>query len=273
MARLRLASDVPDFVREPVGAGVLVETNFLWCASPTLVGSVGWGSPSGKQVERVMSVCDTIFHPSLGPEVDVILDGYRLDEVSPAVAMGIFDWTRRNLQRLFKRIRRQVGVPPPGIGGILLSGLLPSLGETWPYRIVSTPEAAYRFAVGDEAEALLAEINEHVNRFNRVPPLLGELRALLRVHQGNLSLEDAARQLGRSTRTLQRDLEAVTKSSFRDEQARARLQAVAELLATSDDKVMSIAARVGLSATALNRLIRERIGVTVDAWRSRLRGR
>jgi AraC-like DNA-binding protein len=273
MTRLRIASDANDFMRDPLGAGVLVETNFLWCVSPTLCGSIGWGRPTGKQAERVMTVCDAFFHPSLGPQLDVILDGFRLDEVKPAVAMAILDWARRNLAGLRKRIRRQIGVPPPGIGGILLSGLLPSLGETYPFRVVSTPEAAYRMAAGEAGQALSDELSEHVNRFNHVPPLVGELRALLRVHGGNLALEEAARQLGRSPRSLQRELEAASKSSFRDEQARARLQAVAELLATSDDKVMSIASRVGLSATALNRLIRERIGVTVDAWRARLRGR
>jgi AraC-like DNA-binding protein len=268
---LRIASDVADFMREPLGAGVLVETNFLWCASASLGGSIGWGSPSGKQAERVMSVCDAIFHSSLGPQMDIVLDGFQLEQVNPAVAMAIFDWTRRNLARLRTRIRRQVGVPPPGIGGILLSGLLPSLGETYPLRIVATPQAAYRLVAGDGGDALSDELTAHVNRFNHVPPLVGELRALLRAHHGDLTLEEAARQLGRSPRSLQRELE--TGSSFRDEQARARLAAVAELLATSDDKVMSIAARVGLSATALNRLIRERIGTTVDVWRSRLRGR
>src|SRR5439155_12325071 len=125
MARLRIASDVGDFLSAPLGAGVLVEANFRWCASASVGGSIGWGSPTGKQAERVMTVCDAIFHSSLGPEKVIVLDGYLLDQVRPAVAMAIFDWTRPNLQRLRKRIRRQVGVPPPGIGGILLSGLLP----------------------------------------------------------------------------------------------------------------------------------------------------
>jgi AraC-like DNA-binding protein len=106
-----------------------------------------------------------------------------------------------------------------------------------------------------------------------VPPLLGELRSLLRAHDGKLTVEEAARLLGRSTRSLQRELEAVSATSFRDEQARARMAAVAELLAASDDKIAAIAARVGLSAAGLNRLIRDRIGTTVDAWRRRLRSR
>jgi AraC-like DNA-binding protein len=273
MPRLRLARDVGEFMRHPLGAGVVVETNFVWCASTSLGGSVGWGSPTGQQAERVMGVCAAIFHDTLGPQMDIILDGSRLDQVSPAVAMAIFEWARRNLDALRKRIRRQIGVPPPGVGGLLLSGMLPLLGNTYPFRIVPTTEAAYRLASGAEGDALREEIAEHVNRFNRIPPLVAELRSLLRAHDGRLTVDEAARLLGRSTRSLQRELEAVSATSFRDEQARAKLAAVAELLAASDDKIGGIAARVGLSAAGLNRLIRDRIGTTVDAWRRRLRSR
>jgi AraC-like DNA-binding protein len=273
MARLRIARDLGEFLRNPLGAGVLVETNFLWCASPSLGGSVGWGSPTGKQAERVMGGCAALFHETLGPQMDIILDGYRLHQVSPAVVMAIFDWARHNLDALRKRIRRQVGVPPPGVGGLLLSGMLPMLGDTYPFRVVPTPEAAYRLVCGDEGDALRDEITEHVNRFNQVPPLLGELRSLLRAHSGKLTLEEAARLLGRSARSLQRELEAVSSTSFRDEQARARITAAAEFLAASDDKIAAIASRVGLSAAGLNRLIRDRVGTTVDAWRRRLRSR
>jgi AraC-like DNA-binding protein len=273
MARLRLARDVGEFVRKPLGAAVLVETNFIWCASPTLAGTVGWGRPTGTQAERVMTVCDTLFHETLGPQLDIILDGSQLDEVKAAVAVAIFEWARRNFAALRTRIRRQFGVPPPGVGGILLSGMLPMLGDAYPFRIVPTPEAAFRLACDNDGDALREEVAEHVRGFNQVPPLVGELRTLLRGHGGKLTIDEAARRLGRSPRTLQRDLEAVGGTSFRDEQARARLAAIAELLAASDDKIATIAGRVGLSAGGLNRLIRDRIGTTVDAWRQRLRGR
>jgi len=270
MARLRLASDIDDFMRRPVGAGVLVETNFIWCASPTLGGSTGWGSPSGEQVERVMGVCNAIFHPSIGPQLDIVLDGYRLEKVHPAVVMGIFEWTRKNLDALKQLIRRQVGVAPPGLGGMLLAGVLPMLGDTYRFQVVPTPEEAFRVVLGDEGDALREEIAAHVDRFSDTPPLVGELRNLLRAHKGDLTVEQASKLLGRSPRTLQRELETA-KTSFRDEQANARLTAVAELLASSDDKLAVIAARIGLSANGLNRLIRERVGTTVDAWRRRLR--
>ena len=273
MGRLRIARDVDEFMQRPLGAAVHVETNFLWCASASLAGSVGWGSPTGKQVERVMRVCDALFHPSLGPQLDIVLDGYRLDQVGVGVVTGIFGWARQNLSALRERIRYQVGVPPPGVGGLLLAGILPLLGESYPFQVVPTPEAAYRVLLGDQGDALRQEIDDHVNRLNHIAPLTAELRSLLRAHHGNITLEEAARLLGRSARSLQRELETTSATSFRDEQARARLLAAAELLSGSDEKIVAVAARLGLSATGLNRLIRERIGLTVDAWRRRLRDR
>jgi AraC-like DNA-binding protein len=272
MDRLRIAGDVGEFMHAPVGAGVRVETNFIWCASPSLGGSVGWGSPTGEQVQRVMQVVGAIFHPTVGPRIDVILDGYRLVQVNPAAAMAILDWTRQNLDALKQRIRRQVGVPPPSPGGVMLAGILPILGESYRFQIVATPEEAYRVLLGDQGDALREEIAAHVDCFSCTPPLAGELRNLLRAHKGNLTLEQAARLLGRSPRSLQRELEAVA-TSFRDEQGKARLTAVAELLATQDDKLSALAAHIGLSASGLNRLIRERMGTTLEAWRRRLRSR
>jgi AraC-like DNA-binding protein len=272
MAGLRLVASIREFMRAPVGAAVIVETNLVWCASPSLGGSTGWGSPSGTQVERVMGVVAAIFHPSIGPQLDIVLDGHRLEHVSPAAVMAIFDWTRRHLDALKRRIRRQVGVPPPGIGGMLLSGMLPMLGNPYRFQIVSTPEAAYRAVLGSDGDALRQRIAGYVDAVHRTPPVVAELRMLLRARQGSLTLDAAARELGRSPRSLQRELDA-GDTSFREEQMRARTSAVAEILATSDDKIAAVAAHVGLSVTALNRLVRERIGSSVDAWRRRLRNR
>ena len=270
MGRLRIASDLDDFMRRPVGSGILVETNFLWCASPTLGGSTGWGSPTGAQAERVMHAVEAIFHPDVGPQMDIVLDGFQLEQVNPGVVFAIFEWTRKNLERLRNRIRRQVGVSPPGLGGLMLAGMLPMLGEPYRFQVVPTPEEAFRVVLGSDGDALREEISGYVDRFAGTPPLIGELGGLLRSHKGDLTLERAAQRLRRSARSLQRDLEAAG-TSFRGEQAKARLVAAAELLAANDDKLAAIAARLGISASSLNRLIRDRVGKTVEEWRRLLR--
>jgi AraC-like DNA-binding protein len=98
------------------------------------------------------------------------------------------------------------------------------------------------------------------------------LRTLLRTRGGNLPLEDAAKLLHRSPRSLQRELVAVG-SSFRAEQIQARLTAAQELLSSTGDKLAVVAGQLGLSEQGLNRLFRERVGVTPEAWRRRLRSR
>jgi AraC-like DNA-binding protein len=269
---LRLASDVEDFVRRPVGAGVLVETSFVWCASPTLAGSTCWGAPDAEQTRRVMRVFDTFLHPDLGPQLDVVLDGYLIEHVHAGAVVVWLDWTRRHLDQLRRRIRRQIGVPPPGVGALMLSGMLALLGETHPYRLVATPKEAYRLLLRDRGDALREQIATQVASVSNTSAITGALRALLRASGGDLTLEKAARRLHRSTRSLQRALIA-TGSSFRSEQLKARLAAAEELLSSSDDKLTTIAARLGLTEQGLNRLIRDRLGLTPDAWRRQLRSR
>src|SRR5262245_59774562 len=110
-------------MRRPVGAGVLIETSFVWCASSSLAGSTCWGAPDAEQTRRVMRVFDTFMHPQIGPNLEVVLDGYLIDAVNPGAVVAMLDWTRSHFRQLKRRIVRQIGVPPPGIGGLMLCGI------------------------------------------------------------------------------------------------------------------------------------------------------
>jgi len=272
MTRLRVVGSVEEFAGHPVGAGVLVETSFVWCASPTLGGSTCWGAPNAEQTRRVMRALATIMHPDLGPGMDVILDGYRIDTVDPGAVLVMFEWTRQHLGELTRKIKRQVGVPPPSLGALILAGMLPVLGESYPHRIVTTPLEAFRHMLGAGGDALCDEVMGHVATASQTSALTGALRALLRTRSGNLTLEEASRLLHISSRTLQRELIAVA-TSFRAEQLQSRLVAAQELLYTSDEKLAVIAGRLGLSEQGLNRLVRDRMQTTPELWRRQLRNR
>jgi AraC-like DNA-binding protein len=70
----------------------------------------------------------------------------------------------------------------------------------------------------------------------------------------------AARALGRSTRSLQRELRAAG-TSFRAELARARADVAAELLADSELKLETVAARAGFTSPShFSRFFRRRTG-------------
>ncbi len=259
-------------MQHPVGAGVFVETAFVWCASPILSGCTCWGAPDAKQARQVLRPFEAFLHPEVGPRMDVLLDGYRIDTVEPTAALVLFEWARLHLSDLKQRIGRQVGVPPPSFGALILAGIMPVLGDSYPQRILATPNEAYRYLLGDAGEALCDEIAAQIAAASETSVLAGALRALLRSCRGNLTLGEAARVLHISSRSLQRELVAGA-TSFRAEQSQARMTAAQELLLSSDEKLAVVASYLGLSEQGLNRLVRERLGITSEIWRRHLRNR
>src|SRR5581483_10149852 len=106
----------------------------------------------------------------------------------------------------------------------------------------------------------LEEVRELVARIVGSSPALDALRAYLRGCRGAATLQQAARALGRSERSLQRDL-GESGSSFRAEQGHARLEAARTLLIESDRKLEAIASDVGCSSLAqFSRLFRRLTG-------------
>lgn len=104
-----------------------------------------------------------------------------------------------------------------------------------------------------------------------VPRELAALRAMLRGKGGDLSVAEAARQLGASPRTLQRTL-LDEGTSFRQEKIEARLAAACELLAGSDLKIAAGAARLGITERRLEALFRSREMPSPAEYRRSRRG-
>jgi AraC-like DNA-binding protein len=99
---------------------------------------------------------------------------------------------------------------------------------------------------------------------------LSELRELLRSRQGRVTIGEAARELAVSSRSLQRAL-ASRGTTFRAEQLAARFRAACTLFQSTELKVASIAAHLGVSERALRELVHARAGVPPHEQRARLR--
>src|SRR5262249_52278639 len=118
MTLLRMAEDVDDFLRRPIGAGLLIENSFVWCLTPHLGGSTCWGAPTAEQTRRTLRAFEIFLHPSVAHEFDVVLDGRLMQRVDAGAALAFLDWTRTNLRKLRGRVRQQIGVAPPGLGAL-----------------------------------------------------------------------------------------------------------------------------------------------------------
>lgn len=254
-------ASVEAFTRGPVGRWALTApTGLTWCATRERCGAVVWGRPSADHARAMLQVFEAYRGPWLAPRFDVILDARGIEAIDPDALEVLVDWAAARRVELAARIREQVGLVTKGVAGLTLAGILPLLGETHAFRVTDDARGALR-DLHDEVEAIAAAARG-------VAPELRALRDLLRDRKGDVSLEDAARALRASVRSLQRLLQQ-NGTSWRDEAREARFLVAEELLGASDLKVSVVAARVGLSETALAQLVKEKTGLTPGELRLR----
>jgi AraC-like DNA-binding protein len=150
--------------------------------------------------------------------------------------------------------------------GATLSGILPVVGRTHRFRVVTDPLEAFR-AVSPTGDALSKEVDDLAAEARGVPMEVSRLRALLRARPQR-GVAGAAAALGIPGRTLQRQL-ARTGTSFSGELRDALYDRVRQMLVDGDEKIAVIARRVGLSEGTLTRLVREKSGRTPGELRRR----
>ena len=121
-----------------------------------------------------------------------------------------------------------------------------------------------RVGDGGWVEALLSARSNELVPLGVVSRVRGELG-----QSPAASLEQVARRLGMPTRSLQRAL-SDSATTFAHERATLRIELAAEVLATTNEKVQSIAAEVGYrSVSRFIEVFRSRYGVTPAAFRTR----
>ena len=265
--RMRPAKSTDDFMRAPAGTWVTSGTTLLWCHSPTLFGLVCWGSPNEHETAAIMRIMEG--YPNLAPRFDALLDASAVERVEPTSLEVMLAWMRIHFDALHQRLRARIGVIPPGLGGLALAGITPLYGGPGPVQLTESAREGFRLLLPDGGDALCDEVTALMMAARGTPPWLLELRALLAREQGNMELGEAARQLGMSTRSLQRAL-AGAGTSYRNEQGGARFRIADELLGAGE-KLSAVAARLGVTDAGLARLVRARTGLSPGEHQKRRR--
>jgi AraC-like DNA-binding protein len=265
---VKLARTVDEFVRDPVGRWYGGATHLVWCASPTLCGSTHWGRPSARDVRELTSLYEIAlqlrgFH--------VYMDDSAVEMVDWAALGVLNEYLKRRLTEWGGRIRKQAVVVPSGAVAVILAGVVPLLGPTYPMRFFSTRGAAVEWLGHGETTPILDEVERLVGELRGIPPLVRDLRSYLEGVLVAPSITAAARTLRRSVRSLQRELRQ-SHTSFGAELSRARVRAACALLYESDEKIEAIARRVGcITSSRLSELFRKELGETPLAYRTRTR--
>ena len=260
----------------PVGRYVAGDTFVHFCAAPTLWGVILWGRPDETQAIALGHSLVHQLRPGAVPHASIFAAS-RLDGAAPGAFQAAGRYLTRYGQALAALRSRFALVRPGGLGGAVVAGAFDVLPRPYPARVFTGAAEAFAWLVADGGGApdwpadgaeLLATLYAEVSG---TPALLAALRTLLDRRLAGLVVNDAARELGVSERTLQRKL-ADLETTFQDEQADARVRAAKRLLLDSDAALTNIALDVGCASLQhFSALFRKRAGESPSAFRKRHR--
>jgi transcriptional regulator GlxA family with amidase domain len=263
------ASTTAAFLRDPIGRYVVGRHFFIWCAARDFTGSVLWGRPEEQDTLDIVAVWRQL-HPAMRG-FDVVTDGSRIESIDAAAFDVIVHYLRDKLPSYAASVRRQAIVHPPGLPGAAIAGLLPTIGIYYQWRIFTAPPDGFRWLDRKDAEPTCTRVTALAAQLSGVSPWRRVIGELLRAAPGEVTLAQVAKKMGRSERSLQRDLQQAG-SSFRAELEAARVELARALLVDTDLKIDAVARRVGCASAAhFATLFRRGAGETPSAYRERHR--
>jgi AraC-like DNA-binding protein len=270
LSPVRAATDEADFKRAPVGAALASRCFVYFCAREDLCGFALWGRPSGEDLEALERVLVIELGEDFPAHVSLV-DASRLEGVDPNAFGVLHTYVARNRARLAEQVHRLAIIPPPGVAGATVAGFFYVAEPPYPVEIARDPRAGLAW-LGARDDGFLEALGGLVTGAMGAPPFLFSLRRLLDTRPGKVSLEEAARALGLSARSLQRRLREAS-STYQLELARSQVRAAEVLLRESNASLTAIAFEVGCATPQhFSALFRRINGESPSAWRMRVKG-
>jgi AraC-like DNA-binding protein len=273
-ARLEPVPTVDRFLAAPLQRYFIGQGYLVWCAGPTLQGSCHWGRLGRAELlELTRFLTWRPTEVGLDERFDMISDCARVVAVEPEAYQLVSERFPALLPNLAPVVRRLAFVHGGGFLGAVMAGVFPmAYGET-NWQAFEDARAAFEWIGTPAAKAAFAEVAELIAHASSTPRIVDEVRRHLRACRGASTLVECARALGRSSRSLQRDL-ADSGVGFRAEVQRARIEAARQLLIESDLKLEAIAESVGFtSLPPFSRAFRQLVGTPPGEFREQQRRR
>jgi AraC-like DNA-binding protein len=259
---MRSATSIEDYVKASSEAYV-IERDFCAFHTASLFGCIVWGRPGIDETKGIVAARQAELVDTTGPHY-VVLD-YRLLEVvdiEAFKAMGVF--LSENRELLTKVTAKTALIQPTEpFAAATVAGF---------YNVIKSPYPSQLCTTIEEAEAWLGvPTTEPVTRIVEASAAgrstTTALVALLE-RQPGLAVDEAAKALGLTGRTLQRRLQT-ENTTFLAEARKATVRRAKHLLVTTDDKIADIARAVGCTtAQHFTELFRTETGMPPAAWRA-----
>jgi AraC-like DNA-binding protein len=263
---MRCLATVEDYLRDSTES-YFIDREFCAFHTGTLFGIVAWGRPALSGAQRVVHARGAeLLDP--GPH-HVVID-YRLVEVIDVEAFKcLAEWVSTHRETLSQNTAKVALIQPnEPFAAATVAGF---------YNVVKPPYPSQLCTTIEEAETWLevptvAPVTEVCEASSAGHSTTTALVAVLERTPG-LAVDEAAKALGLTGRTLQRRLQA-EGTTFLAESRKATVRRAKHLLSTTDDKVADIARAVGCAtAQHFTELFRTETGVPPAAWRASARKR
>ena len=242
-----------------------------WCAMPALCGLVLWGPLTRGGVDALIRTFDRGEAGGVPAPCDFVLDARRLTGCEPAAYDELAAAIKSRASELRHRVKRQAIVRGCGLLGAAVSGFYAAIDVELAAR--SFGELALALAWLDRGcDGLATRIEALTVEIVSGSIVVEQLRGWLQTHgDRRATIDEPARALGLSTRSLQRELNR-SATSFRVEVERARLATAQQLLQHTDLKIAAIATRIGMSNEAsFSTFFRRVMQLSPAEWRVRHR--
>lgn len=266
MLRAMRRSSLDELARDPIGRYVAGDSFVHFCAQADFWGVVLWGRPDHREAMELGRSLVIGLSPPAEPHV-TLFDASRLEGSDPAAFRAAERYLDHFGPALERHVRRLALVRPRGMNGAVVAGAFEVLPRPFPTAVFGDAASACDWLGVDRGGAgLVAALYAEVTGTPRVVPAL---RAWLDEHLSGVSLEEAARALALSARSLQRKLgEAGT--TFSEELAEARVRAARRMLADGEAPLTAIAFDVGCASLQhFSALFRRRTSESPSAFRAR----
>ncbi|MGH7295517.1 MAG: helix-turn-helix domain-containing protein [Polyangiaceae bacterium] len=239
---------------------------------PSLVGVVVWGRPTAEQIVSLVEAHERM-RPVLAPRTAALVDVRSLEWPAPSAFEALVGYLAARRDWLAEYIDR-LAVVRPSEGPVGAAGAGFFDVSTRPFTVGAFTELpdALAWMGRSDAAAIAAELEALFAEASGTPGPLRLLRQQLDARPGSLSLQDAARALAVTERTLQRWLKS-WRTTFQAEQNEAQVRAAKRLLRDGEVPLAAIASEVGCASLShFSALFRRIAGETPSDWRKQHRG-
>ncbi|MFT3707150.1 MAG: helix-turn-helix domain-containing protein [Archangium sp.] len=260
------APSLASYAAKPAGKWWAGPSFIAWCAEPELFGFTLWGQPNADALTQLVGALKVELGPNARAHASLV-DASLVQVADPAAFEVLQRYVVSHLAQLRERVTKLALVRPGGLPGAVVAGFFSVLESPYPTQVVTSVGEGLAWlgasrTWGEPLEALRASASG-------VAPLVLQVRSALAGSKGEPSVNDIAKALGLSSRTLQRRLGELG-TSFVRESSEQRLQAAAVALSTSDVAVTTIALEAGFSSSqAFSAAFRRFSGKTPGDFRKR----